>query len=118
MELNDEQLNPEEKDLIYYKQLETVPLDEIRELYQVLKIFNQNVNSVLPLLDLHIENRGKMTLIQKSFVGSRSYIFDELKKKQFNDFITKTNVDARPSITIDRPKAARHQQRGAIDTQA
>jgi hypothetical protein len=40
MELNEEQLNPEEKDLIYFKQLEKVPKDEIRELYEILKIFN------------------------------------------------------------------------------
>jgi hypothetical protein len=118
MELNEEQLNPEEKDLIYFKQLEKVPKEEIRELYEILKIFNQNVTNILPLLDLHIEARNKMTMIQKSFVGSRCYIFDELKKKQFNDFITKTNVDTRASITIDRPKAARHKQRGAVDTQA
>jgi hypothetical protein len=116
LELTNEDINPTPEELIYYPDLEKVTIEDIRELYQILLLFNKEVSKDMNLINLHIESYETMSELQRVFMGSRNYIFFNSKYSIFKEVLSKTNSDARPEITVDRPKAMRHRFRKDIDT--
>ena len=116
LKLTNEDINPTPEELIYYPDLEKVPIDDIRELYQILVIFNNEVSKDMSLINLRIDSYETMTEMQRVFMGSRNYIFFMIKNKTFREVLTKSNCDARPEITVDRPKAMRHRYRKDVDS--
>lgn len=116
MKLTPEDINPTPEELIYYPDLEKVPIEDIKELYQVLLIFNLEVFKNMSLINLHIESIETMTEMQRVFMGSRNYIFFNIKNQSLKEALTRTNCDVRPEIGVDRPKAMRHRQRKDVDT--
>lgn len=117
LELTVEEINPGPRELIYYTQLEKCPIDDMRELYKILQSFNNKIKDNLALINLHIESREDITLVQKVFIGARNYIFYSLKKDRFTSLLNSTNSDSRPSIQVDRTRAGRRKLRGDVDTQ-
>ena len=116
LELTEEDIKPTPEELIYYPDLEKLSILEIRELYQILLVFNTEVNKDMNLINLHIEGYENMSELQRVFMGSRNYIFFSSKYALFKEVITKSNNDARPEIQVDRPKAMRHRQRKDVDS--
>lgn len=115
MKLTNEDINPTPEELIYYPDLEKVPLDDIRELYAILMLFNNEISKDMNLINLHIDSYDTMTELQRVFMGSRNYIFFATKISTFKELLSKTNSDSRPEITVDRPKAMRHRHRKDVD---
>ncbi|OMJ88244.1 hypothetical protein SteCoe_9826 [Stentor coeruleus] len=109
-------INPSPESLIYYKNLEKLPVKDIQELYKIIKLFNSNVKSNLSMFNLHISETP--TDLQKAFLRARKYIFFDIKKDLFNTQLDKTKNDSRPDIIVDRTKAMRYKSLGRIDTQA
>lgn len=116
LSLTPEEIDPTEAELIYYPELEKVSKEDLRGLYQILANFNKRVDSSLYLFNLHIDSYQSMSELQRVFTGSRNFIFFKIKNTLFKDTLTKTNVDSRAEINIDRPKAARHRDRKEVDT--
>ena len=116
LKLTDEDINPTPEELIYYPDLEKVPIDDIRELYQILLLFNNKVSKDMNLINLNIESYESMTELQRVFMGSRNYIFFATKYSTFKEVLSKSNNDSKAEITIDRPKAMRHRHRKDVDT--
>jgi hypothetical protein len=117
MQMNPEDLNPNPKDLVYYRSLEKLKLEDMRELFRIVKKFNQNVEDELPLFDLHVENEQYLTEIQRIVMASRNILFLDNKKTLLQGMLDKTKTDNSSEITIDRPKALRNKERGVVDTE-
>jgi hypothetical protein len=117
IDLANEDINPGQKELIYYRQLEKSSVEDMRELYKILQKFNKNVTSNLNLINLHIENKESITKVQSVFIGARQYIFYQVKKGKLDGVISSTHSDPRPNITVDRPKANFKKNRGEVDSQ-
>ena len=117
IDLANEDINPGQKELIYYRQLEKCSVEDMRELYKILQKFNKNVTSNLNLINLHIENKESITKVQSVFIGARQYIFYQVKKDKLQGVIGSTHSDVRPNITVDRTKAKFKKDRGEIDSQ-
>ncbi|CAG9327548.1 unnamed protein product [Blepharisma stoltei] len=115
LNLKNEEINPNENELIYYQELEKISKDDMRELYQILLRFNKRVESSLYLFNLHLDSIASMSELQRVFIGSRSYVFFRFKNGILKDSLTKTANEKRTEITIDRPKAARHRDRKDVD---
>jgi hypothetical protein len=117
LELTPDDINPGPRELIYYTQLEKCSVEDMRELYLILQSFNNKIKNNLALINLHIDSREEITMVQKVFIGARNYIFYSLKKDRFTSILTSTNSDARPSIQVDRTRAGRRKLRGDVDSQ-
>ena len=111
-----EDINPTPEELIFYPDLEKVPIDDMRELYQILLLFNNEISKDMNMINLHIESNDDMSELQRVFMGSRNFIFFNSKYSIFKEILGKTNSDSRPEITVDRPKAMRHRHRKDVDT--
>ena len=118
LKLADTDITPTEQELIYYPDLEKLPVEDIRELYQILLIFNIEVSKDMHLINLHIDSNENMSELQRVFMGSRNYIFFVTKNTTFKEVLSKSNGDSRPEIGVDRPKAMRHRHRKDVDTLA
>lgn len=115
LEFLPEDLSPEAKDLALYPNLEKVPLEDMRELMTIIIEFNKKINSFLTLLDLKMSSREKMTEMQRALVGARNFMFFRMKKDIMQEILEKTKTTNQDEITIDRPMAARHRDKGEID---
>ncbi|CAG9334942.1 unnamed protein product [Blepharisma stoltei] len=115
LKLKDDDIDPSESELIYYPELEKLSKDDMKQLYRILQKFNQKTNELLGLFDIHFESYQSMTELQKALAGSRNYIFFRIKNNLLKEHLSKSVYGNRQSITIDRPKAARHRDRKDVD---
>jgi hypothetical protein len=65
------------------------------------------------LFDLNF--KAQLTDLQRFLIGSRSFVFFDIKNKLLKAVLDKTKNDARTEINIDRPKAARHRNKKEVD---
>ena len=113
--LTQEDLIIKKTELIYYPELEKVEEGNIFKLYQILQNFNKRVQSSLYLFDLNF--KSELTDLQKFLIGSRNFIFFDIKNKLLKGVMEKTKNDSRTEINIDRPKAARHRNKKEVDSE-
>ena len=106
---------PTPANLIYYKELEKIEIQDIQELFKILSHFNKQIASKLQMFDLNIGDNP--TEFQKAFLTARNYIFFDIKKGMFTAQLDKTKNDSRPEIVIDRTKAIRNRNLGKKDIQ-
>ena len=113
--ITQEEIEPQESELVYYPELEKLSKEDIKKLFLIIQQFNKRVENSLYLFNLNIgENISDM---QKVLLGSRNYIFFKLKNDIFKKVLEKTKNDIRTEINIDRPKAARHRLKKEIDSE-
>ena len=87
----------------------------MRQIYKTVLHMNKRIKDSLFLFDLKMPKIEKMNDLHRIQACSRAFIFFQLKNELFKNLLGSTNSNSRESITIDRPKAARHRDRKDVD---
>lgn len=117
--LDIEEINPTPEQLLHHDLLEKLTINDLREMFLIISLFNRQVKKLLHLisLDFNMGNCQGLDELQKLFLQTRGYIFLHLKNTLFKQVLEKTQVDSKQEISIDRTKAGLYRNQGKVDAQ-
>lgn len=115
LEVAEEQLMGDPRILLPYKKVQQLSMQDKIDIYNFIKEFNLKAQSQLNLFDLDIKPGQNLSYTQQLFLNNRGFIFFSIKNEMLQQILQATHTTHKGDITVDRPRAARHKDRGTVD---